>query len=60
MMKVSFQEKNLRRKAYNPGTPGHKEGRSLRKQALYGAFGDKDLRADANIELMILGTIRDK
>lgn len=59
-MKVSFQEKNLRRKAYTSGTPGHKEGRSLRRQAHNGAFGDKELRAEVNVELMILGTIRDK
>lgn len=59
-MKVSFQEKNERRKLYNSGTPGHKDGRSLRRQALNGAFGDKKARAEANLELMVLGTIRDK
>ena len=57
-MKVSFQEKNERRKSYNPSTPGHKDGRKLRREC-GGAFGDKT-RAEANVELMILGTIRDR
>lgn len=57
-MKVSFQEKNERRKAYGPGKAGHKDGRKLRREC-NGAFGDKD-RAEVNVELMVLGTIRDK
>lgn len=57
-MKVSFQEKNERRKAYGPGRAGHKDGRKLRREC-NGAFGDKD-RAEVNVELMVLGTIRDK
>lgn len=57
-MRVSYAEKNERRKAYNPGTPGHREGRSLRRQSLNGAFSDKS-RAAANVELMVMGTIRE-
>lgn len=55
---VDYKTKNERRKLYKSSAPGHKEGRSLRRQSPHGAFGDKS-RAAANVELMVLGTIRE-
>ncbi len=58
-MKVTYAEKNERRRTlYKSAAPGHKEGRSLRKQSPHGAFGDKS-RAAVNVELMVMGTIRE-
>ena len=59
-MKVPYSEKNERRKLYRSSEPGHRDGRALRRATLNGAFGDKNSRAEVNLELMILGTIRER
>lgn len=59
--KSNFQEKNRRRKEfYSPGATGHQEGRRLRRAAWNGAFGDKAYWTEATLELMRLGTLKDK
>lgn len=59
--KDNFQAKNLRRRElYKSGAPGHKEGRKLRREALHGAFGDKAYWTEASMELMRLGTLKDR
>lgn len=57
MTKITFQQKNARRKAAREDKQ-YKEGRKLRRQFPNGAFGDKDRVSDANREIMAAGTFK--
>lgn len=56
--KVSYQEKNERRRKYRDTTPRHQQALRLRR-SYGGTFGDPHLCHPFNYNLMVTGTSKD-